>query len=80
LLIMLRKELDSFGSTKDGGPDELASLVEATMGVTSEKTIPAVVEAKAAKPTSGEATGSASGKSPQAEKPRGGRRLKGKGR
>ena len=82
LLIMLRKELDAFGSTKEGG-DELASLMEATMAVTSEKSenmTPAVAEANANMPASTGGQGNASGKSPQAEKPRGGRRLKGKSR
>jgi len=81
LLIMLRKELDAFGSTKDGGTNELASLVEATMSVASENNVtPAVSESNATKPASSGGQGSASGKSPQAEKPRGGRRLKRKGR
>jgi hypothetical protein len=72
--------LDAFGSTKEGG-DELASLVEATMGVTSENMSPAISsEANAANPASADGPGIASGKSPQPEKPRGGRRLKGKGR
>jgi predicted PurR-regulated permease PerM len=80
LLTMLRKELDAFGSTKEGGPDELASFMEATMGVTSESVTPAVSEANVANPAPADAPGRARGKSPQSAKPTGGRRLKGKGR
>jgi predicted PurR-regulated permease PerM len=76
LLIMLRKELDSFGAGKGEAADELANLVEATLGGTGENPVPAIAEAGATPPT----PGNGSAKSPQAEKPRGMRRLKRKGR
>jgi len=50
LLTMLRKELDSFGAGKGSPAEELASLVEATVGATSAAQTPAIVGTSATQP------------------------------
>ena len=74
LLIMLRKELDSFGAGKGGATDELASFVEATIAAASDKQTPAIADASATQPASEPGSGNGTAKPPQAEKPAAGSR------
>jgi predicted PurR-regulated permease PerM len=78
LLIMLRKELDSFGAGKGDAGDELASFVEQAVGVASETQSAAIADASVTQPASGK--GSGNGTSPPGGKAGGGRGLKRKGR
>jgi predicted PurR-regulated permease PerM len=77
LLIMLRKELDSFGAGKGGAGDELASFVEQAVGSASEA--PAIVDASG-QSASNKGSGNGTAKSSPAEQPHGKGRLKRKGR
>jgi hypothetical protein len=80
LLIMLRKELDSFGASKGSAADELASFVEETVVAAQGKEAPAITDANATQAAADQGKGNGTAKTSQGEKSGGSRRLKRKGR